>query len=256
MNRAGAAATTRTCRGDGSRRRGGCDVERTAPAFPAKRFARTVLVSPNEVEAHRSDGGSLNDDSAQFTMTHAVATPSVPRRVMYTSPTRRMRSRRYEQVGSASGSVSRPDFYDCLRRSAAVLHKHVTVCDWRRRRATPDTQETGQFRESAAKLFEEAQYRRPRGSSIDGSRRRRGRDVGSHGGDERRRGRDVDSHGGDEQRRGRDVWKFWSRPARASRYVSPQYEVTMYQFQLIWSGFQFSQRKLEPEYVRRADMSL
>jgi len=65
----------------------------------------------------------------------------------------------------------------------------VTVCDWRRRRATPDTQETGQFRESAAKLFEEAQY------------------------------------------------------------VSPQYEVTMYQFQLIWSGFQFSQRKLEPEYT-------
>ena len=67
-------------------------------------------------------------------------------------------------MGSASGSVSRPDFDDCLRRSAAVLHKHVSVCEWRHARAVrsrPDTLETGQFRDSAAKLFEESRYVSP-----------------------------------------------------------------------------------------------
>ena len=62
-------------------------------------------------------------------------------------------------------SVSRPDFDDCLRRSAAVLHKHVTVCDWRRRRAArdrPETLDTGQFRDSAARLFDEARCAAPR----------------------------------------------------------------------------------------------
>ena len=69
-----------------------------------------------------------------------------------------------QPVASASGSVSRPDFDDCLRRSAAVLHKHVTVCEWRHKRAVrtkPETLETGQFRDSAARLFEESLYVAP-----------------------------------------------------------------------------------------------
>ena len=77
------------------------------------------------------EGLSLTDEKALFTPTHVVSTPSVPRRVPYASPAIRIQSNRHQQVGSASGSVSRPDFDDCLRRSAAVLHKHVTVCDWR-----------------------------------------------------------------------------------------------------------------------------
>ncbi len=107
------------------------------------------------------EGLSLTDEKALFTPTHVVSTPSVPRRVPYASPAIRIQSNRHQQVGSASGSVSRPDFDDCLRRSAAVLHKHVTVCDWRRRRAArdrPETLDTGQFRDSAARLFDEARY--------------------------------------------------------------------------------------------------
>ena len=109
------------------------------------------------------EAGSLNEES-RFTMTYETATPRLPRQVAYASPSRRMRGRQYEQVGSASGSVSRPDFDDCLRRSAAVLHKHVSVCEWRHARAVrsrPDTLETGQFRDSAAKLFEESRYVSP-----------------------------------------------------------------------------------------------
>ena len=138
------------------------------------------------------EASSMTEEAAKFTLTYETATPRLPRNVNYTSPTRRMRSRQYEQVGSSSGSVSRPDFDDCLRRSAAVLHKHVTVCEWRHARAlrrAPDTLETGQFRDSAAKLFEE------------------------------------------------------------SRYVAPQYEITLFHLAPQWTGLQFHTRPVEQTFA-------
>jgi len=131
--------------------------------------ARSAEASSDEKARRRritfaQSPSSLNDDSARFEMTHAAATPVMPRRVAYADPSLRMERRRHEQVGSASGSVSRPDFDDCLRRSAAVLHKHVTVCEWRRRRAVksrPETLETGQFHKSKEELFEESRYVEP-----------------------------------------------------------------------------------------------
>ncbi|KAK7240613.1 hypothetical protein SO694_0005728 [Aureococcus anophagefferens] len=130
--------------------------------------SRDSLASRDSLD---SDGGGGRAPDEGTPLSPAALAPVVAERarggrlrVAYASPSRRMRGRQYEQVGSASGSVSRPDFDDCLRRSAAVLHKHVSVCEWRHARAVrsrPDTLETGQFRDSAAKLFEESRYVSP-----------------------------------------------------------------------------------------------
>ncbi|KAJ1451202.1 hypothetical protein M885DRAFT_499715 [Pelagophyceae sp. CCMP2097] len=98
-------------------------------------------------------------------MTNAMATPQLlARNLAYTSPSRRLDQRRYDVVGSVSGSVSRPDFDDCLRRTAVVVHKHVHVCERRHAHAVrraPETLNTGQFRDSASRCFEEALYISP-----------------------------------------------------------------------------------------------
>ena len=153
-------------------------ARRTSPAARARAAAASASVAARRVNwagaaaSLRSGSSGPSDavsaaslEDSAFTMTHETATPRVPRKVAYADPGERLAARRNEQVGSSSGSVSRPDFDDCLRRSAAVLHKHVTVCEWRHKRArgsAPETLETGQFRDSAAKLFEESRYVAPR----------------------------------------------------------------------------------------------
>ena len=92
-------------------------------------------VPPALVKLESQDPGSLDSvggsPSSRFVMTHEVASPAVPSgRITYQTPTRRYESRRYE-TSSGFGTVARPDHDECLRRTALVVHKHVTVCEQR-----------------------------------------------------------------------------------------------------------------------------
>lgn len=69
-----------------------------------------------------------------------------------------------ESVAPQQSSLSRPNFEDTLRRVAAVVHRHIEVCERRRAKAAqraPETLDTGEFRDSAMELFGEHNYCSP-----------------------------------------------------------------------------------------------
>lgn len=104
-----------------------------------------------------SSGGSPS--AARFVMTHEVASPAVPQQLHFRTPINRLSTRRYEAVGSSEGSVAKPDYDDCLRRTAVVVHRHVATCEARNRRRPDDG---GLFRAEASRVFHEAHYATPR----------------------------------------------------------------------------------------------
>ena len=68
-------------------------------------------------------------------------------------------------VAPQASSLQRPDFEDALRRVAAVVHRHIEVCEKRRERAVrlgdAASMESGEFHDSALELFAEANYATP-----------------------------------------------------------------------------------------------
>lgn len=119
-----------------------------------------VPVQPSSVD---SGGGSPSP--SRILMTHEVASAAVPKKLHFRTPINRLSTRRYEAVGSSSGSVVKPDCDDCLRRTAVVVHRHVATCEARearsvRRKQVPD--ESSIFHAEASRVFHEANYATPR----------------------------------------------------------------------------------------------
>ena len=117
------------------------------------RFARKP---PKETEPVSS-----LDDPGPFMTTNMMSTPKVT-----SNPFREAAHRRADMdcVAPQASSVQRPDHEDALRRVAAVVHRHIEMCERRRElamRSAPDTMETGEFHTSAMELFSEANYASP-----------------------------------------------------------------------------------------------
>ena len=107
---------------------------------------------------------SLQEDDA-FVRTFNMATPKIGSGDQ-TPSFRGMRAREpvAESVAPQQSSLSRPNFEDTLRRVAAVVHRHIEVCERRRARAATralETLDTGEFRDSAMELFGEQNYLSP-----------------------------------------------------------------------------------------------
>lgn len=58
-------------------------------------------------------------------------------------------------------SISRPNYEDILRRVSIVIHQHIQKCELRKAMSTPETKETGMFRQSQMSLFSEEHFVSP-----------------------------------------------------------------------------------------------
>lgn len=91
--------------------------------------------------------------------TSTLVTPSVNR--VQSLQYRNIEQREINSVAPASTLV-RPNYEDILRRVSVVIHQHVTKCEIRLSKATPDTLETGLFHTSKMEKFNELNYISPK----------------------------------------------------------------------------------------------
>lgn len=89
------------------------------------------------------------DDSLAFNTSASHVTPSI-NRVKYKNP-----SERESSCVAPPSTLSRPNYEDILRRVAVVIHQHITKCEARLSKATPETFETGLFHSSKMEKFSE-----------------------------------------------------------------------------------------------------
>ena len=99
------------------------------------------------------------EEDVHIINTSVPATPSA--RVLETVTYKNPQERVLLEKALPPSSIAQPNYEDILRRVSVVIQQHITKCESRYAKATPETMETGLFHFSKMKLFSEESFVSP-----------------------------------------------------------------------------------------------
>lgn len=124
--------------------------------FSEVKFESSLVRAEENIEEFREQR-AISEEKLFFNTSKEACTPTI-NRVLYRNP-----ENRGSQSVAPPSSISRPNYEDILRRVSVVIHQHISKCELKLSRMSPEAAATATelFRQSKIEAFAEENYTSP-----------------------------------------------------------------------------------------------